>query len=272
MAYVGGSTREPGCVFCNRLASDADTEHLVVHRGAHVFAMLNRYPYNTGHLMVAPRQHVASPEDLSDDALTELMQLTRGMIRALRRTLSCDGFNVGFNVGAVAGAGIADHVHQHIVPRWVGDANFMPILAGTMVIPELLPVTYAKVRAEFARQEKPELPCALVCFDTTLQLVAVERASEGFRLPTVSADQETPFWKAAEALLQRVAANARLVTWAGTDPANRRKRSALGYVASGAGEQTDLTFQSLDNAAVTLSNEDGQLVRLTLDRLQADDS
>src|SRR5690606_12213301 len=120
----------------------------IVHRGESAFLIMNLFPYNTGHLMIVPNEHVASPEAASEAAIQGMAALLPPTLRALRRVLTCDGFNVGFNIGDVAGAGVAGHLHQHIVPRWKGDANFMPILASTMVLPELIPVTYAKVRAE----------------------------------------------------------------------------------------------------------------------------
>ena len=152
MRYVGGGVKEDGCVFCNRLAADDDVATLILHRGERAFVILNRYPYNTAHLMLLPNVHVASPEETPAGALIELALLLRPTLRALRRALTCHGFNIGVNVGSMAGAGIAEHLHQHVVPRWTGDASFMPVIASTMVMPELLPVTYAKVRAELERE------------------------------------------------------------------------------------------------------------------------
>src|SRR5689334_14494964 len=144
MPYVGAGSREAGCIFCNRLAAKDDANTLILHRGDRIFAIMNLYPYNTGHVMIVPNAHIASPEDASTETLVDMAALRPAFLRALRRALAAEGFNFGMNVGSVAGAGVADHFHEHIVPRWQGDANFMPILAGTMVIPELIPVTYAK--------------------------------------------------------------------------------------------------------------------------------
>ena len=138
MRYVGGQAGEEGCLFCNRRAGGDDVRALVLHRGERAFVIMNLFPYNTGHLMLVPNGHVASPEAAEPAALTELATLLPPALRALRRVLGCDGFNVGLNVGAVAGAGVADHLHQHVVPRWPGDQNFMPIIGRTKTLPELL--------------------------------------------------------------------------------------------------------------------------------------
>lgn len=147
MNYVGGE-RQRGCIFCNALAEPDDPESLVLSVGEHAFMLLNRFPYNSGHLMIVPNAHVSSPEELAPEARAEMFEMASFAIEAARRVFRCDGFNMGMNVGAIAGAGIADHLHMHLVPRWTGDANFMPILGDTMVIPEVLPVTRARLRAE----------------------------------------------------------------------------------------------------------------------------
>lgn len=147
MAYVGGEKRS-GCVFCGALAAGDDRETLILHRGDRAFVMLNLYPYNSGHSMVIPYEHVPTIEDLDAPARSELLELATLAVEASRRVLRCDGFNLGLNLGAIAGAGVADHLHLHVVPRWTGDANFMPILGDTMVMPELLPATYARLRGE----------------------------------------------------------------------------------------------------------------------------
>lgn len=147
MRYVGGE-RKPGCIFCNALATPDDPASLVLATGEHAFMLLNRFPYNSGHLMIVPNTHTASLEDLTPETRAEMFDLASLAIEAARPVFRCDGFNMGMNIGDVAGAGIADHLHMHLVPRWVGDANFMPILADTMVIPEVLPVTHARMRAE----------------------------------------------------------------------------------------------------------------------------
>lgn len=143
MRYIGGDADEAGCIFCNRLTANDDVASLIVHRGEHCFAIMNLYPYNTGHVMIVPNTHVANIDELTAETLTEMALLLPVLTRALRRVLNCDGFNIGLNIGSVAGAGVADHLHEHVVPRWEGDANFMPIIGDTMVLPELIPATYA---------------------------------------------------------------------------------------------------------------------------------
>jgi ATP adenylyltransferase len=144
MDYIGGPKTE-GCALCQALESG----QLVLHRGEHVFALMNLYPYNNGHVMVAPIQHVAELDGLDDAAVLELMEVTRRTIAALRRAEHPDGFNVGINIGRAAGAGIEDHIHQHVVPRWNGDTNFMPVLSGHKTIGEAIETTLAKLRDVF---------------------------------------------------------------------------------------------------------------------------
>jgi ATP adenylyltransferase len=151
MAYLTGADKPPpssGCVFCAKLAAPDEAEHLLA-RGQFACVTLNRYPYNNGHLMVLPYAHVASLEHLDPPTLTELMLLTNRGLAVLRQAYRPDGFNIGLNLGQAAGAGITDHVHIHIVPRWNGDTNFMPIVSETRVIPETLDQTYARLRPLF---------------------------------------------------------------------------------------------------------------------------
>ena len=155
MAYVGragGDGDRDACVFCDRLDGDDDVAALVLLRLDRVFVILNLYPYASGHMMVIPHYHDAAIEDTPPEVLAEVAATLPLVTRAARRVLGCAGFNIGMNVGAVAGAGIADHLHLHVVPRWPGDANFMPVLAQTAVLPEALPATYAKIRLELARE------------------------------------------------------------------------------------------------------------------------
>lgn len=154
MAYIGGE-KPTTCVFCTAQEAPDDRATLIVHRGQGCFAILNLFPYNTGHVMIVPYDHAASLAQLDIDTLAEMMLQLRWLCAALERVLRPAGFNVGLNIGAVAGAGVADHLHLHVVPRWVGDSNFMPLLANTMVLPELLPVTYAKLAGELARTPYP---------------------------------------------------------------------------------------------------------------------
>ena len=151
-AYLRGETApRNGCLFCSVLKEEDDESNLVVHRGASVFAMLNRYPYSNGHLLLIPKEHVSSLEEVSLESLTELMALTQAVLRALREAYAPEGFNMGVNIGAAAGAGIPDHVHAHILPRWVGDTNFMTTVAQTHIIPEELNVTYARMKELLAK-------------------------------------------------------------------------------------------------------------------------
>jgi ATP adenylyltransferase len=145
MAYIKGEGKPAGegdCPFCT-IPALPDEQGLVVARGEACFAVLNLYPYNSGHLMVVPYRHVAAYEELSDAEAGEVAQVTQHAIRALRHASGAQGFNVGMNLGGVAGAGIAAHLHQHVVPRWGGDTNFMPVVGQTKVLPQLLPDTRA---------------------------------------------------------------------------------------------------------------------------------
>ena len=158
MPYVAGHTKHEGCVFCNIATQDesSDAWNYILHRGHRVFAVLNLYPYNNGHLMVLPYDHLASLEQLPPETQADVMHLVCYFVGAVRRAMSPAGFNVGMNLGRAAGAGIADHVHIHVVPRWAGDTNFMPVVAETRVIPERLDDTYRKLR-ELIEQNPP--PC-----------------------------------------------------------------------------------------------------------------
>jgi ATP adenylyltransferase len=157
MAYIRSSRKPTGCIFCMKSRERRDASNLLLHRGRHGFVIMNLFPYNSGHVMVAPYRHVKSLEALSADGALELLRLMNLSLRALRTEIRPEGFNIGINVGRVSGAGIADHVHLHIVPRWNGDTNFMPLFAETRVIPEHLQQTYRKLRARFRllAQESP---------------------------------------------------------------------------------------------------------------------
>jgi ATP adenylyltransferase len=146
MQYIQSHSTHAGCVFCEMVEAKDDAANHVLVRGQHAFVVLNLYPYNNGHLMVAPYAHVASLEDLDDPTLAELMSLTRRALHVLRAAYQPEGFTIGFNIGRVAGAGVADHVHQHIVPRWNGDTSYITTLGQTRVIPELIDQTYAHLR------------------------------------------------------------------------------------------------------------------------------
>lgn len=219
MRYVGGSEKEEGCVFCNRLASADDAASLILHREADAFVIMNLFPYNTAHVMIVPTAHVSSPESAPEQALARLGTLLQPVTRALRRVLTCDGFNVGFNVGAVAGAGVAEHLHQHVVPRWTGDANFMPILAGTMVLPELIPVSYAKVRAELRREilpaSAPRRDDVLVVATSVGGDLLLRSSEDGARLPRFRAAADQPLWRAALDGVAQAMVEPEITGWAG---------------------------------------------------------
>jgi len=159
MAYIKNARKPRGCIFCSKVRERRDSVNLLLHRGQHAFVMMNLFPYNSGHLMVAPYAHVKSLEALSADGALDLIRMTNLSLRVLRAEIRPEGFNVGMNLGRVSGAGIEGHVHLHIVPRWNGDTNFMPLFSETRVIPEHLRATYRKLRAGFrlALQEKGTL-------------------------------------------------------------------------------------------------------------------
>lgn len=138
-----------GCIFCDKPAEDRDEENLIVHRGEHAYVILNGFPYNNGHVMVVPYKHVAEYQALDAASRAEVGELTALTIEVLSTCYSPGGFNVGINQGAAAGAGIAAHLHQHVVPRWAGDTNFMPVVADTRVLPEALTSSYEKIHAAF---------------------------------------------------------------------------------------------------------------------------
>ena len=153
LAYIkSGGDRGDGCPFCS-VPDLGDDEGLVVARGEAAYAVLNLYPYNPGHLMLVPYRHVADYCDLTDDETAEIAALTRAALRALRAVSGAQGFNVGLNLGSVAGAGIAAHLHQHVVPRWGGDTNFMPVVGHTRVLPQLLADTRSALAAAWGQPE-----------------------------------------------------------------------------------------------------------------------
>lgn len=150
MAYVrNSSSRAPietenECPLCKKV-SDNDREHLVVHRGQHCYVVLNLYPYNPGHLMVCPNRHIGWYTEATDAERDEMGVLTQQAMRVLQRVSGTKGFNIGMNQGVTGGAGISEHLHQHVVPRWVGDSNFLPIIGRTKALPELLDDTWLRV-------------------------------------------------------------------------------------------------------------------------------
>ena len=144
MSYIL-SPKPSNCILCEKIAENRDRENYILYRGDKSCSMLNLYPYNNGHIMVVPYRHVPSLEQLDDEELLEMMNIVNQSLAALRKVMNPAGFNIGVNIGKAAGAGIVDHVHIHIVPRWEGDTNFMAVMAETRVIPELLEQTYEKL-------------------------------------------------------------------------------------------------------------------------------
>ena len=144
LEYIESADEQEGCVFCRARDGD-DEKSLVVHRGKRAFVVLNKYPYASGHLMVAPNRHEGEFGDLEAEEALEVHQLASAGLAALAETWQPQGFNIGWNLGRIAGAGVVDHVHLHVVPRWAGDTNFMPVLADVKVLPEALEATRRKL-------------------------------------------------------------------------------------------------------------------------------
>jgi ATP adenylyltransferase len=156
MEYIGNLTGD-GCFLCQAWQSRADEKNFVLWRGEASFVIFNRFPYSNGHLMVVTAEHGRLLSDLEDSTLVELLRATARMQALLERVVHAQGFNIGFNLGRVAGAGLTDHLHLHVVPRWEGDTNFMPVLADVKVIPQALADLYHKLRAALAEGEgQPE--------------------------------------------------------------------------------------------------------------------
>lgn len=149
MEYVTGP-RDEECFLCRAASSEDPEAELVLARRDRSLVILNRYPYNAGHLMVVPLRHIADLEDLTDEERLELMQLSAESVAALKKVFSPEGFNLGANLGAVAGAGLPGHFHIHVVPRWEGDTNFMPVTAGTKILPETLEESFDRLRSAFS--------------------------------------------------------------------------------------------------------------------------
>ncbi|MDZ4799079.1 MAG: HIT domain-containing protein, partial [Bryobacteraceae bacterium] len=150
--YVSKAEPTDACIFCEKSARNEDREDLILFRGERNFVLLNLYPYTSGHLMVAPYQHVATLEEAPEETAIELMALTRRSQRHLREVYRAPGYNLGMNIGAAAGAGVAGHIHMHVLPRWPGDANFMTTVAETRVVPENLDVAWQKLSEAFRRR------------------------------------------------------------------------------------------------------------------------
>jgi ATP adenylyltransferase len=147
--YISQAGPPVACIFCDKSQSSADRDNLIVFRGRRNFILLNLYPYTNGHLMVAPYAHVATLSEADEETASELMLLCRQAQRILGETYGAPGFNIGMNIGACAGAGVAGHIHMHVLPRWPGDVNFMTTVAETRVLPEDLATTYQKLSRAF---------------------------------------------------------------------------------------------------------------------------
>jgi ATP adenylyltransferase len=150
MEYILNNNKEPGCIFCPPSQDDLK-ERLILHRGETTLVLMNKYPYNNGHLLVAPVRHVPNLDTLSGRELANLLGMVRQAVAILKQVINPEGFNVGLNLGRVAGAGIADHLHFHIVPRWNGDTNFMAVVGDLRVIPEHLDQTFDRLSAYFTK-------------------------------------------------------------------------------------------------------------------------
>ena len=151
LAYVKDAAKDSAeeCIFCAKPAAGDDRGNLIVHRGQRCFVILNLFPYTNGHLMVAPYDHVSRVQDLPPETTAEMMELAQRAMSVLEDGYAPHGFNVGFNQGRVAGAGVEHHIHMHVVPRWGGDTNFMPVLADTRVMPQTLDQTYEALEGRF---------------------------------------------------------------------------------------------------------------------------
>ncbi len=150
-SYITQADQASGCVFCTHPQMNDDEKALIVHRAEHCFVILNAYPYTSGHTMVVPYQHLDELQRLSPAAAQEMMALTQKLEGILRQLYRPDGINIGMNIGKAAGAGVAGHIHMHVVPRWVADANFMSVVGETRILPETLDVTYKRIHALFQK-------------------------------------------------------------------------------------------------------------------------
>lgn len=283
MGYVGGE-QPTGCVFCDQPAAGgpsfggAPRAGLILHRGDHAFIIMNLYPYNTGHLMIVPYTHTDSLAALPPAALGEMTALLPWVTGLIARALRPHGFNVGMNLGAVAGAGIAEHLHMHVVPRWGGDANFMPLLAHTKVLPELIPVTLAKLLGEAARTPYPALaddPAVAaqaggVAFDADGR-IALRRAKAGdWVLPKGHIEAgESAAAAAVREVAEEMGLATRVVDWVGDYRFNHKKARQVGYFLLqierrlpefAAHDGTDTFFLPPDEALARLSFENDRAI------------
>lgn len=258
MGYVVGE-KKPGCIFCHALTEEDETDSLMLFRGERNFIILNLYPYNSGHMMVVPNQHVPSLEDLDSPTRAEMFDLSTLAIEAARSVLRCDGFNLGMNIGEIAGAGVADHLHFHIVPRWVGDANFMPIVADTTVMPELITATHARLRAEIEtittrRQTDLELASGAIVYLPERDAVVLRRTNNGeLVLPKGHVESgETAAETAIREIREETGIAASLSGWAGNERItfDSGKRSMFVTYFLAIGEETPETASHLETDTV----------------------
>lgn len=157
-AYIAQADKVSECLFCSQLKKNDDATALIVHRGQYCFVMLNAFPYTAGHVMVAPYEHVDQLRKLSSPAAQEMMTLMQELEGILREVYHPDGLNLGMNLGKAAGAGVAGHIHMHVLPRWVGDVNFLSVIGETRVVPESLETTYQKIKAKFENLTTDDTP------------------------------------------------------------------------------------------------------------------
>jgi ATP adenylyltransferase len=158
MAQVAGAGKQPDCIFCDAVARADDENTLVVHRASRSFIILNRFPYTSGHVMIVPYEHVAELSLCAAGALGEMMQLAQRLEKAFQADYKPDGMNLGMNLGRAAGAGVAGHVHLHMLPRWFGDSNFMTVTGETRVHPEDLKTTFERLRKALVQEQRPSAP------------------------------------------------------------------------------------------------------------------
>jgi ATP adenylyltransferase len=272
MGYIGGE-RATGCIFCDTSAANDDRANLILYRGTSTFVIMNLYPYNTGHVMIVPYVHASGLQALPPDALGEMAALLPWVTSLLERVLRPHGFNVGLNIGTVAGAGVADHLHMHVVPRWGGDANFMPILANTKVLPELIPVTRAKLLGEIARTPYPALAddpgvaeqAGGIVFDAAGH-IAIRRARNGdWVLPKGHIEAgESAAAAAIREVAEEMGLAARLVDWLGDYHFTHKKARHVGYFLLHV-ESRLPDFPAHEGTDTFLLPPDDALARLTFD-------
>lgn len=147
--YITSTKKKDGCVFCQAIEQNEDSETFIVHRGEHAFVILNKFPYTSGHLMVIPYQHSEKLSNLNPDIRFEIIELVNKASEVIHSVYKPDGFNIGINMGSAGGAGIAEHIHMHVVPRWSGDTNFIPVISDTRLIPEELEITYKRIKEKW---------------------------------------------------------------------------------------------------------------------------